>query len=112
MNTKSKSKANEYKHEIKLVESDNPGGPWTEIPSSAIKKEIRTVDEVRDEYPVCNWLLPIDLQTELYDDAMDCHTGLDSNGLFIIQKRFGQNCTLGDIRLQLETNNITFDGKG
>ncbi len=113
--SKSKAKASNYKsgnNRICIVESDSPNGPWSEIPDKAVKVEKKSLDESRLSNPILNWIVPIDMMTELYDKAMGCNTRLTSQQLGIIKKRFGQNCTLRDIRIELETKNIKFEGKG
>lgn len=103
---KAKKKSNapaENKVKIRLIETDHPGGPWPVVPEEEIQRLEPSLDEARIGNPALNWSLPVDLLTELYDDAMRINTGVCTNGLEIIRKRFGQNCTLFDVDEQLRS---------
>jgi hypothetical protein len=100
------------KPKIQLLESDTPNGPWTKIPADAIKSQILSTDDARKENPSLNWILPIDLTTELFDQAMGVNTGISSIQLDILHRFFGPNCTLQDVRNWLLKQQLRIEGLG
>lgn len=100
------------KPKIELLESDMPDGPWTKIPAHAIKSQILSIDDARKENPSLNWFLPIDLSTELFDQAMAVNTGISSIQLAKLHKFFGPGCTLQDIRAWFKEKHFRFEGSG
>ena len=115
---KGKSQSSTPKDEgPRLVESDSPNGPWTRVPDSAVKKKVLSPDtdemaEARLQNRALNWLVPVDLLTELYDSMLGCHTRLWSQQLEILRRKFGPAFTLDDIRLWLFARGQKMDGLG
>jgi hypothetical protein len=98
MKTKNKSKSKPKSTSKKEPESQNE---WR-----------LTGEEVRIANPVLYASLPVDESTVLYDKTYGCWTALSPEQLKIIRQRFGENCTLRDIPIELESHKIQFDGKG
>jgi hypothetical protein len=77
-------------------------GDWIEI-ADGVKMRTRSLDEARAENPALNYFLPVDGQTDLNG------TRLSLEQLAIVRKRFGDNCTLQDIQLWLEKQNLKIE---
>jgi len=106
--SKSEAKASKQdaQPEIRLVEADNPNGPWAEIPSDDIDAEVKPLDDARLENPILNWIVPVDLMTELYDAPMGTNTRLSSGQLRYLEDFFGKGFTLRDVRLWLDRQGL------
>jgi hypothetical protein len=90
----------------RLVESDNPNGPWTPVD---IKPQVLDLETARLTNPDLNYYLPIDHRTPLGTTPSGAQELLGLQRIEIIRSRFGPSCTLSDVKRWLLKQGLRFE---